>query len=279
MKIRIKSHVAVVMFFASSLQAEKTQGYSEKRVSDSIAVPATANRNYRLLVPSDLGKTGEKFPLVICLHGAGAKGSDNLKQVKGEVLPAMLAKPEMREKFPCFVLVPQCRDGEDAQGRPNNWVKWVGQKGTPPAQWVETEAEPSDQLRAAMAALDDVLATQPVDLTRIYLTGVSMGGSASWYWAAHEPERFAAVVTACGLSEEKRAEEIARIPLWAFHGSRDPIAPVERTRAMVEALRQAGSAVKFTEFDDGGHGIAQEVFEKDDHAVVRWMFAQRRSPQ
>ncbi len=268
---------AFAIFALLACAARGDSPFIESRVPAGNAVPETANRAYRLLVPEGAGKDGAKFPLVVYLHGAGAKGSDNEKQL-AEPLPKLLGTPELREKFPSFVLVPQCRDGEDALGRPNNWVKWENQKGTPPAQWETSETEPSDQLRAAMAALEHVLATQPVDPTRVYLTGVSMGGSGTWRWAAREPARFTAAITACGLSEPAKAPALAGLPLWAFHGSDDPIAPVERSRRMVAALRAAGSAVQFTEFTGAGHNIAERVFTDDDHAVLRWLFAQRRTP-
>ena len=268
--------LALLLSAAASALADDAAAYREARVPDTVALPATVNHAYRLLVPEGAGKDGAKFPLVIYLHGSGAKGTDNRKQL-GEVVPRLLATKELRAKFPCFVLVPQCRTGDDALGRPNNWVKWENQKGTQPAEWLHGEAEASDQLRAAMVALDDVLATQAVDKARIYLTGVSMGGSASWSWAAREPQRFAAVITACGLSEVAKAPALAKLPVWAFHGSDDPIAPVARSRSMVEALRALGAPVKFTEYTGAGHGIGDRVFTENKHAVFTWLFTQRRA--
>lgn len=258
-------------------RADEPAAFAKRTVPESIAVPPTANRAYRLLILDGAKDSDAKWPLVVYLHGAGAKGSDNAKQT-GEVFPRLLASEELRKRFPCFVLVPQCRDGEDSQGRPNNWVKWENQKGTQPTEWRRSEAEPSDQLRAAMASLQDVLATQPVDPTRVSLTGVSMGGSAAWYWSAREPQRFAAVVTACGLSETSNAKPLAKLPIWAFHGSDDPIAPVQRSREMIAALKAAGGTPKFTEFTGAGHGIAERVFTDDNHAVLRWLFEQRKTP-
>jgi predicted peptidase len=250
--------------------------YLPREIGASVEVPATANRGYLFLRPKLTADAAARLPLVVYLHGAGAKGSENRKPAE-EALPKLLATEAVQARFPCFVLVPQCRDGKDALGRPNNWVKWVGQAENLPAQWEQSEPEPSDQLRGAMAALADVLAREPVDRARVYLTGVSMGGSASWYWAAREPERFAAVITACGLSEASKAPQLARVPIWAFHGSDDPVAPVERSRRTVEALQAAEGAVQFTEFTGEGHNIAGRVFEANDHAALRWLFEQRRS--
>lgn len=252
--------------------------YQVQQVSESITVPTTANRRYLLLMPEGVGeKKDHRFPLVVYLHGAGSKGSDTLKPAQ-ERLPGLLLSPELRRQFPCFVLVPQCRDGEDASGRPNNWVKWLNQKDTKPAEWLRSEDEPGDQLRAAMAALDDVLARHPVDTTRVYLTGVSMGGSGTWWWASHAPRRFAAVITACGLSEVARATSLTKIPLWAFHGSNDEVAPVQRSHSMIAAIKAAGGKPRFTEYTGAGHGIEGKVFTQDNHAVLRWMFEQRTTP-
>jgi predicted peptidase len=242
---------------------------------ESITVPATANRAYRLLVPADAGNARSKLPVVIYLHGSGAKGTDNMKQTE-EPLPRLLASPELRKRFPCFILAPQCREGDDSQDRPNNWVKWENQKVSKPAGWLRSESKPSDQLQGAMAALQDVLARPSADSSRVYLTGVSMGGSASWWWAAHEPEKFAAVVTACGLSETGKAARYAKLPLWAFHGSDDDVAPVQRSRDMIAAIQAAGGTPKFTEFTGAGHGIATRVFTENGHEVLKWLFEQRR---
>ena len=61
--------------------------------------------NYRLLRP-EVEKTGLQYPLVLFLHGAGERGSDNEKQLThgGQ----MFLNPVNREKYPAFVLVPQC---------------------------------------------------------------------------------------------------------------------------------------------------------------------------
>lgn len=250
--------------------------FVEVAIPPEIAVSTTANRNYRLLKPPGDLAPDSRHPLVVYLHSAGAKGVDGAKPQK-EPLPRMLATPEVREAFPCFVLLPQCREGDDAGGRPNNWVKWEGQGTNPPAQWEKADAEPGDQLRAAMAALDHVLATQPIDPQRIYLAGLSMGGSGAWYWAAYEPRRFAAVLTACGLCEPVKAPALSKVPLWAFHGSEDPVAPAARIREMIAALHAAGSVAKYTEYAGVGHSIGNRAFIEEDHAVLRWLFAQRRT--
>ncbi len=267
---------ALLLFFVHGdlLAADAPRAFQVQYFVDSRGLSKTVNLGYRLLEPERPKAAEELFPLVVYLHSAGSKGDDNEKQLQEE-FPKLLANSDLRSKHPAYVLVPQCRDGKDAAGRPNNWVKWIGQKERPPAEWEQAEPEVSDQLQGAMLALEDVLARYPIDRSRIYLAGVSMGGSGAWNWAAREPERFAAVITACGLSEIAKVPALARQKIWAFHGSDDPIAPVARTRSMVQALRDAGSEVKFTEFEGVGHGIAERVFTENDHAVIQWLFAQK----
>lgn len=249
--------------------------YLRQTILDSVPLPTTVNRTYRLLPPANLAaKPNEKFPLVIYLHGGGSRGEDNKKPIN-EPLPKLLATPELREKFPCFVLVPQCRDGDALDERPNNWTRWENQKAAP-SLWLKSDEEISDQLRAAIAALDNVMDKQPIDPARVYLTGVSMGGSGSWSWASRQPERFAAILTVCGLSEVCRAVPISKVPVWTFHGAQDEVVPVQRTRDLVTALQGAGGKVKYTEYSDGGHNIAKRSFTEDNYAALVWLFEQRR---
>lgn len=249
--------------------------FLRQTVLDSVPLPTTVNRAYRLLPPADLkDNPGKKYPLVVYLHGGGSRGDDGVKPTT-EPLPKLLATPELRDRFPCFVLVPQCREGTYDDGRPYNWTKWEGQKAAP-ATWIKSDDEASDQLRAAMAALNDVIDREPVDPARVYLTGVSMGGSGTWSWAARQPEKFAALLTVCGLSEVSRAEPISKVPVWTFHGAKDEVVPVQRTRDLVKALEGFGGKVKYTEYPEGGHGVAQQAFNENNHAAFQWLFEQKK---
>lgn len=251
--------------------------FLRQTILDSVPLPTTVNRAYRLLPPANLSAAtaGQKFPLVVYLHGGNARGEDNTLPVN-ELFPKLLATPELREKFPCFLLVPQCRDGESADGRPNNWTKWQAQKDAAPALWTKSDDDASDQLRAAMAAVEDVAARQPVDRSRIYLAGVSMGATGAWWWAAKQPEKFAGLLTVCGLSEACRAESLAKVPVWTFHGAKDGVIPVQRTRDLVAALKTAGGTVNYTEYPEGDHAIGEQALRENDFAAVRWLFDQQR---
>jgi predicted peptidase len=237
--------------------------YAERSVN--VAEGATnVEFRYRLLRPEPAagnGRTTGRYPLVLYLHGAGERGTDNAKQLK--YLPTWLAEPAMRQKYPCFVLAPQCRMDE-------RWVdvSWADATSTP------QPATPTVDLTAATAALEDVLAQEAVDPDRIYLTGLSMGGYGTWDLAARIPDRFAAILPVCGGGDERVAASIASRPIWCFHGDADTAVPVERSRAMIAAVKAAGGRPIYSELAGVGHDSWTPAYR--DAFVLDWLFSQRR---
>ncbi|MFM7108024.1 MAG: dienelactone hydrolase family protein [Planctomycetaceae bacterium] len=215
---------------------------------------------WRLLRPARV-EPGVRYPVVLFLHGAGERGSDNRAQLK--YLPAWLAEPALRERHPCLLVAPQCRVD-------HTWVEvaWDDPRSTPQA------AAPTTDLAAAIAALDAVIAAEPADPDRVLLTGLSMGGYGTWDLAARMPERFAAIAPICGGGDEATAPRFAKLPTWAFHGADDRVVPPGRSRSMIEALRAAGGTPRYSELEGVGHDSWTPAYR--DPAVLDWLFAQRR---
>lgn len=214
---------------------------------------------YRVLEPETI-EPGKKYPVVLFLHGAGERGDENRKQLL--YFPELMSDAEHREKYPCFLVAPQCRK--------NKW--WIEPKQFLGAKGDAAKLTP--QLQAALAALKQVLADEPIDRERVYLTGLSMGGFGSWAVAAEYPRSFAAVVPICGGGQTQQAEKLVGVPLWAFHGAADPVVPVARTQAMIEALRGAGGEPKYTELPGVGHDSWTPAYT-DPMGVIPWMFEQK----
>ena len=216
------------------------------------------DQGYRLLSPAD-PRPGTRYPLVVFLHGAGERGTDNQSQLK--YLPAWLAEPTLRAAFPCHVLAPQCRPGR-------KWVEtdWSAKESTP-------QAPPSPDMTGVIAALEATLAGGSVDPARVYLTGLSMGGYGSWDLAARMPDRFAALLPICGGGDEATAPKLAKLPIWCFHGDADRAVPVERSRSMIAAIRAAGGEPRYSELAGVGHDSWTPAYR--DRAVLEWLFAQR----
>ena len=121
------------------------------------------------------------------------------------------------------------------------------------------------------ALLDDVEKNYRVDKNREYLTGLSMGGYGTWALAAAQPHRFAAVAPICGGGNPKDAEKLKALPIWVFHGAKDPTVPLARSQEMVDALKSAGSEVKFTIYPDAVHDSWTETY--DNPEFYTWLLS------
>ncbi|MEM9799660.1 MAG: GDSL-type esterase/lipase family protein [Planctomycetota bacterium] len=218
---------------------------------------------YQLLVPDDV-EPETKLPLVLFLHGAGERGSDNQSQLVH--FPAPMATKRRRTSMPCFVLAPQCPSGERWSSAP-----WGEIKSRP------IDPEPTVPLQAAIEALAEVVREHPVDTDRIYLTGLSMGGYGALDLAQRHPDWFAAVVPVCGGGDERQAARLAGIPISIWHGDADRAVPVERSRQMVAALKELGETPEYNELRGVGHNAWDFAYD-DAGGCLKWMFAQRRDP-
>jgi predicted peptidase len=191
-------------------------------------------------------KGTERYPLVIWLHGAGQSGSDNEAQMGGATKP--FTEEANQEERPCFVLAPQCPD------------RAIGFRN-----------EVAGNLMKLIRSLSDSL---PIDESRIYLTGSSMGGSGSWYLGTEHPGVFAAIIPLCGGGDPSKASALKETPLWAFHGDKDEDVPLERSTSMIEAIKTAGGTkAQITILEGEGHLITSVVYVKPE--LHEWIFAQR----
>ena len=203
---------------------------------------------YRLLEPLKYDPE-QAYPLVVCLSGSGGRGDDNVQQIGGCWPAQVLAKESYREKYPCFVLAPQCPSGED---------------------WASVDS-------LVLAIIRHVEIEYTIDSGRRYVTGQSMGGSGSWHFMATQPDLFAAAVPICGgKGDTSWAATISHIPVWAFHGS-DDVPSVDLARSMINAIKKAGGTPHYTEFPGVGHISWPLAY--DTPGLLDWLFAQRRHTQ
>ena len=254
--LMVVNTVAIVSMKAKIVGMEWDIGELEYLAIDSMGLLDCVYESlpYRLYVPEG---TGESYPLVLYLHGAGSRqGSNNRSQVMGNSFIKLMLSEEVRAQYPSIVLAPQCPDG----------MGWVRQPWGPGIA------------ADLMGMLEQVCAEYPVDRSRIYITGVSMGGFGTWGMLRDYPDYFAAAVPICGgwdLDDDvENAPAMKDVPIWAFHGALDTAVPVARTRDMVEALEAVGGNVKYTEYPDGGHGISARVYYEPE--LLPWLFAQAR---
>ena len=194
---------------------------------------------YLLYLPPNYD-AGKKWPLLLFLHGAGERG-DDLDLVKVHGPPKLI---EQGKDFPFIVVSPQCPKGR----------RW----------------EPT----ALIALLDEIEKDYSVDSDRIYVTGLSMGGFGSWALASFAPERIAAIAPICGGGETYWARRLTKIPVWAFHGGKDRVVPMERSKVMVEAVKKSGGDAKLTIYPDAGHDSWTETY--NNAKLYEWLLEQHR---
>jgi predicted peptidase len=214
---------------------------------------------YQLLKPSGYDPQ-KKYPLVLFLHGAGERGTDNHAQLTH--VARIFATPENRRTYPCFVLAPQCPPER----------KWAEVDWS--AMHHKTPEKPSIPLALAMEVIAQLQKEYSIDAKRLYVMGLSMGGYGSWDAISRYPETFAAAVPICGGGDEDKAPAIAKIPVWVFHGDHDGAVKVERSRNMVAALKKAGGSPKYTEYPGVGHDSWVPASKEPE--LLPWLFRQTR---
>jgi len=215
---------------------------------------------YRLLSPLNFDPL-KKYPFVVFLHGAGERGNDNELQLANGV--KNFASIENREKYPCFVVAPQCAEG----------FRWVETDWRLPSHIMPVA--PSVYMTKMKTLLDSFCRLPFVDTTRIYITGLSMGGFGTWDAVSRWPHKFAAAVPVCGGADTSKAALIKDIPVWVFHGAVDKVVLTSRSRDIVAALKKAGGFPLYTEYPGVAHGIWSKTYANSE--LYKWLFKQSLS--
>ena len=221
--------------------------------------PSGEELQYRFFRPPnyDHGKT---YPLIVFLHGASGRGSDNLTQLTGSrwIGTGFWTDPDRQARNPAFILAPQV----DPK-RYDNWVR----------QWRLPATDDPEPLELLIEMLPQIAREFPIDTSRIYLTGYSMGGFGAWIGISRHPNLFAAAIPICGGGDPTHVAE-STTPVWAFHGSADLVVPVRRSREMVKALEEAGRSPRYTEYKGVGHAVWDRAYEEPE--LEQWLFSKRR---
>lgn len=199
---------------------------------------------YQLFIPRAVSQNPDKtdWPLMIFLHGSGERGSD-IARVKVHGPPK---HADMNPDFPFILISPLLPAEQD---------------------W---------DLAKLDAILDNALKTLPVDPDRVYLTGLSRGGHATWRWGAAEPGRFAALAPVAGRGDTATACALKDMPVWALHGDRDDVVEPEGSFAMARAIRACGGHVsRLTIYPDLGHNAWDPAYA--DPQLYLWLLSQHRA--
>jgi poly(3-hydroxybutyrate) depolymerase len=233
--------VTAIAFFVAGANAATRDDFLRGNADDGSNLP------FRYFVPPGYDASSA-YPLILFLHGAGERGSDNEAQLNNNANGAMRLLDDANLSLqPVFMIAPQCPT--------DDW--WSG--GT---------------LASAVGIVDQISATYNIDPDRVYVTGLSMGGMGTWSAVTAEPGRFAAAVPMSGNGDTNPAGAVAAIPFWFFHAADDGTVGVSGSDNLVAALRNAGGSVIYTRYDTGGHAIWPVAYTHP--LLFAWIVSQQR---
>ncbi len=203
---------------------------------------------------------GKSYPLVLFLHGAGERGTDNKAQLVHGVSDILKGAAELGE--PVFLIAPQCPPdrwwAEPVQDRSK--LKDAGGKSPLPT--------------AVLALIEETAKKHPVDRKRIYVTGLSMGGFGTFDMLARAPDTWAAAIPICGAGDPESVSKFKDVPIRIFHGAADAVVPPKGSEVMAAALKKAGADVELTLYPGVGHDSWTQTYR--DPEVIKWLFAQKK---
>ncbi len=205
-------------------------------------VEKTVEFPYFLYLPNDYDST-KKYPLLIFLHGAGER-TDDLSVL-------------YRYKF--------FRDLKDGKQYP--FIIVAPQITSPDMHW-------ACYTESLNIFLDGIIEKYNVDTSRIYLTGLSMGGHGTWQWLLRNPERFAAAAPVCGRALYINADRAKDIPLWVFHGTEDDVVPFSESESMVKLIRKYGGNPKFTAYEGVKHNSWDLAYSDE---LIEWFLQHKKN--
>tara|TARA_A100001011_G_scaffold300688_1_gene314083 strand:+ start:42 stop:806 length:765 start_codon:yes stop_codon:yes gene_type:complete len=221
---------------------------------------------YRILIPENYNSQSP-FPLLLFLHGAGERGSDNKSQL---VHGSFLFKSEdFRNNYPAIVVFPQCPEKSSWANVKRNNDMLNGKKFD-----FFKEISENKQLIMVEKLLDFIEKKYSIDPTRRYVGGLSMGGMGTFELVARNPDYFAAAFPICGGGNPDWSDLLKTTPFWIFHGEDDGVVSVDFSRKMYEALGKEKASVRLTIYPEVNHNSWDNAFAEPD--LMHWLFSNKR---
>jgi predicted peptidase len=192
-------------------------------------------------LPKDYDPAKE-YPLVLFLHGAGERVQDPHQAMFHGYMKYVR---EQGKEYPFIFIAPQC----------------IGN-----AYW-------GSYTESLSAFLDFILETYAVDRRRVYLTGLSMGGTGTWMFAMARPNTFAAIMPVCGSGIYWNVANLLKTPIYMVHGDCDTCVPISNSVEMLTSINSRGGNAKLKICYGVGHDAWNYAYTDD--SLLEWMLSQR----
>lgn len=221
---------------------------------------------YRILYPLNYDKT-KKYPLLLFLHGAGERGKDNEAQLTWGA--DLFITDESRKNFPAIIILPQCP-------AESFWASTkIDRTVTPFKIEFDYSAEPAWPLAAANELVKKIINEEGVEKSKVYISGLSMGGMGTFESVYRYPDLYAAALPICGGGSVNQYDNrVTKTAFWVFHGGADPVVNVKLSQEMVEKLKSLNTEVKYNEYPGVGHDSWNIAFAEKDY--LSWMLQHKR---
>lgn len=204
----------------------------EEYASHEFASQSGVVMPYRFRNPNT--SAGQRYPLVVTLHGHGESGTDNLSQIAGTQMSVAFASPERQESNPAFILSPQTNRGAPGGAQGTGW-------------W-----DPNWQAAVIDLIVQTIAENPQIDPDRVYLTGLSMGAYGSWQILAEHSDLFAGAVLVCGEGDPEFAlTKLTDFPIWVTHSEDDFVVPYDAPGAgqqIFEVFETAGVPITWSQW-------------------------------
>jgi len=212
---------------------------------------------YSIYLPSGFQKT-EKLPLFISMHGVGPPATFSPQYLSGN------HNYDINNKQRSVLLEPFC---------PLDQTCWDN-KGFETGNHL-LDPQPTNGIRMVLEMIPYLQTELGLDPSRCYAVGASNGGYAVWDLILYKAYLFAGAIPVCGAGDKSKAERVASMAIWAFHGSADNIVPVSGSREMIKILRLMGADPCYSEYP-----VNHEVWVNAwaDTSLLPWLFRQTRLP-
>ncbi len=251
-----------VLLVAASISSN---GQDKKLFERQLFIQGEDTLPCRILTPIDF-KEGKKYPLIIFLHGAGERGNNNEAQLTWGA--DLFLDSLNRKNFPAIVVFPQCPQND-------KWSDYTKTSKSDSTGYVwSNEPTFSKSLRLVSTFIDTLLESKQVDKRRVYIMGLSMGGFGTLELLWRKPTVFAAAMPICGAIDPQKIEFYKpQLPIWIFHGDKDPVISVSNSRLLYNTLSIKNSKAKYSEYANVGHDSWKNAFAEPD--FLPWLFNQK----
>lgn len=222
--------------------------------------------NYRLLMPKNFSQN-KQYPVVLFLHGAGERGSNNETQlVHGSTL---FLNEKHRDNFPAIVIFPQCP-------KDDYWSKVDVDRTTYPIGLkFKYEESPTTPMALVIDLLDKTFEKPFIKKDQVYVMGLSMGGMGTFEIIHRQPNMFAAAIPICGAGDPKYVSNYSKtLPVWIFHGAQDNVVDPQWSIDMASAILKTGGFPKFTLYDFANHNSWDSAFAEPE--LLNWLFSKTK---